>query len=152
MSPELDPAARSLERRPDHRRGRASRLHDRVPPIERLEGRVVLSTDTWTGASATCGATPATGPTTRCRKNDDSLVFSALSGGSLDSINDLVPGSTFTSITITGSGYDLTGNAVNLTGGIAADYTDDASGTSTDSIDTTLGGGTVTVATGHVLR
>ena len=49
--------------------------------------------------------------------------------------NNFPGGTTFNSITIEGSGYDLSGNALDLTAGITANY---ASGTSTDGIDTTL--------------
>ena len=63
--------------------------------------------------------------------NGDSLVFPA-SAGNLTSTNDL-SGLTINSITISGSGYTLAGNATSLSGGIS-----NTAGTSTISIPLTL--------------
>jgi len=78
--------------------------------------------------------------------NDD-LDFPA-SASSLQAVNDFAAGTSFGSITIEASGYALSGKAVTLTGDINATF---SSGTSTDSIDTNLGGGTVTVGAGGEL-
>jgi autotransporter-associated beta strand protein len=67
-------------------------------------------------------------------------------------VNDFPSSTSFGSITIDAPGYTLSNmlpnNVLTLTGGITTTYT---SGTSTDSIDTELGSGAVTVAAGGEL-
>jgi hypothetical protein len=149
----LDPASRLFENRPARRRTRcrvANRFGKRIPRIELLEERVVLTTDYWTGLGATNqwqdagnwqgNAAPQAG---------DDLVFPQLTGTTpFVSVNNFTSGTSFDSITISGSDYELLGNQVDLIGGITANY---GSGTSSDTIDTVLGGGTVSVATGGEL-
>jgi len=123
------------------RRG-ASRRRDRVPHLESLETRIVLSTWTgggtdgnWmTGANWSGGIAPVSG---------DSLVFPA-DVSQQSAVNNFPAGMTFNSIEIDGSGYTLSGNAINLAHGITTTY---SSGASTDVMNTQLGG-TISVGAG----
>ena len=155
MPRNLDPASRPLliqvdRRRPGRRRG-TSRLRDRIPRIEFLESRIVLSTDTWTGLGTTNlwqdggnwlgGSAP--------QANDD-LVFPQLTGTApFVAVDNFAAGTTFNSIAIEGSGYALFGQQIDLTAGITATgYT----GTSADNLNTVLSGGTIEVDTGATLN
>ncbi len=75
-----------------------------------------------------------------------SLVFPA-GVSKLNSVNDFPATTNFSSIEIDGSGYALSGNAISLTQGITTTYT---SGTSSDTINTQLGG-PISVGTGGEL-
>ncbi len=131
---------RRLTTRKNNRRRR------RQPRLESLETRITPSTDTWTGAVNNLwsnagnwsGGVPSAG---------EDLVFPA-GVSQLTAANDLAGGQTYNSITIAASGYQLIGNQINLTAGITASYT---SGTSLDNMNTTLGGGTISVGTGAEL-
>ena len=70
------------------------------------------------------------------------LVF-PVGANNLNATDDFPAGTSFSSITIGSPGYALSGNAVELTGGISANY---SSGSSTYTIPTDLIGGTVSVA------
>ncbi|MEQ1841078.1 MAG: autotransporter-associated beta strand repeat-containing protein, partial [Verrucomicrobiales bacterium] len=88
----------------------------------------------WTGAAdsdATNGANWAGGvaPTTM-----DDLVFAGNGAGTVD-FSGFAAGTRFNSIMITGSGYTLTGNAIELYGGLTVNNT---SGTNTVELDVTL--------------
>ena len=126
-------------------RRHATRGRDRHPDVESLESRIVLST--WTGGGAdnnwTTSANWSGGilPTVGA-----SLVFPA-GVSKLNSVNDFPATTNFSSIEIDGSGYALSGNAISLTQGITTTYT---SGTSSDTINTQLGG-PISVGTGGEL-
>src|SRR5262249_27483009 len=65
------------------------------------------------------------------------LIFpTGLTGSALQSNNDLAAGTSFTSLTIQGTGYAISGNSIALTGAITASHT---SGTSTLSIPLDFG-------------
>ena len=123
--------ARRERRRPVvGRRGRRG-----LPPgIERLEGRVVLSTSTttftWTGADATTSTNWSDGKNwmggtapTGLSANSEVLVFPAgVSGAALNSVDNIASGS-FAGLTIQGSGYALspsTGTTATVTGTVDA--------------------------------
>lgn len=102
-------------------------------------------TATWTGADSGLWSDPDnwTGSTPAA---DVVLVFPA--GAARQAVvNDLPSGIAFQSITIAGSGYDLSGNALSLTRGVLATYT---SGSSVIDLDVALGTG-INVATGGTL-
>src|SRR5579875_3678322 len=122
---------RGSERVRRAKRGAAAR-RDHRPVVEGLEVRIAPAIDTWTGAvsaSWTDGNNWAGGV---APKAGDDLVFPA-TAANLTNNNDFAGGTTFSSITIQGPGYNLTGNALNLTNGITASY---ATGASTDAINT----------------
>src|SRR5262249_1928863 len=88
----------------------------------------------WSGAAAppthNTGSDATTGQGTTAPAAGDALIFpAALATSALISTNDLTAGTSFSSITIQGSGYTIGGNAVALTGPLDASYT---SGASTD--------------------
>ena len=115
------------------------------PAIEGMEARIAPATRVWSGAVDTLWSTP--GNWDAPPEAGDDLVFPNDATG-FTSSNDLLPGTSFKSITISGSGYTLSGNAVGLTDGLSATYT---SGTSADGIATDLGAGAVSVAAGGTL-
>ncbi len=154
MSRNPDPASRPFElrshgRRPRRRRG-TNHLRDRIPRIEFLESRIVLSADIWTGLGGTNlwqdggnwagGQAPTPG---------DDLVFPQLTGAApFVAVDNFDAGTMFNSITIEGSDYELDGQQINLTAGITATgYT----GTSADNLNTALGGGNIEVDAGAAL-
>ena len=134
---------------PHHRVGRrprraGTRRTGRHPHMELLETRITPST--WTGAGGNpdwmtagnwSGGTPQSG---------SSLDFPA-GVTNLTTVNNFPTGTQFGKITIDGSGYSLSGNAITLTQGISATYT---SNTSTDSIPAQFSG-SITVAAGGTL-
>ena len=124
-----------------------TRRRNRLPCIECLEPRITLSTDIWTGDAGTKWMVAANWSNDTIPQVGDDLSFGA---GAIDfgPVNDFPSGTSFNSITIGTSGYNLSGNPVDLAGGITASY---SSGTSTDSMDTDLGAGTVSVSAGGEL-
>jgi autotransporter-associated beta strand protein len=133
------------------RRGAAVRRGHR-PAIEELEARIALATDVWTGLGAdTNWMTPANWTNHVAPVAGDDLVFPAgVPPASLTNNNNFTGGTTFHSITIGASGYDLTGNSLDLSSGITANYT---SGTSTYGIVTILTSAStpISVASGATL-
>ena len=91
------------------------------------------ATRTWTGAYFSGYWSAAANWDSGAPVAGDDLVFPA---GAADLVNTNNLGSTFNSITISGSGYVLRGNAVGLTSGLTATY---ASGSSTVELDINLG-------------
>ena len=130
---------------------RADLQRERIPRLELLESRVVLSnTDYWTGAAGdNLWQTAGNWQSDNAPQSGDDLVFPQLTGTApFVAANNFPSGTSFNSITIAGSGYELLGNQVDLVGAITASYT---SGTSSDNLNTVLGGGTVTVSAGGTL-
>src|SRR5262249_23265824 len=115
------------------------------PALEGLEQRIALATDVWTGLGAdTNWMTPANWQSGVAPVAGDDLDFpSGVPAPSLTNTNNFPAGTTFGSITIGGSGYDLTGNALTLSSGITTSYT---TGTSTYGIDTTLTAATTPIS------
>jgi autotransporter-associated beta strand protein len=131
----------TMDRRIDRGRpGRGVRRHatrerDRHPHLESLESRIVLST--WTGDGADSNwMTAANWSGGTAPGNGASLVFPA-GVSKLNTVNNFPATMNFSSIELDGSGYALSGNAISLAQGITTTY---SSGTSSDTIDTQLGG------------
>ncbi len=113
--------------------------------IETLEGRITPATSTWVGAgidanwstSGNFDVTPSAG---------DDLVFP--SGASrLTNTNDFTAGTSFNSISFSGSGYSVGGNAIAIGNSISM-----SGGGSDDlNLDVDLSGNTVSVGSGAVL-
>jgi hypothetical protein len=137
-----------LGRRREERRGRggASRRSSR-PQLEGLEVRITPSTVTWTGLGSDTNWTTANNWSSDTPPSPgDDLVFPLLSSASpYPSVNNFAAGTTFNSITIGAAGYSLSGNAVVVSSDIVTTYT---SGKSSDSMGTTLGSGTISLAAG----
>jgi hypothetical protein len=134
--------SRRQRARPSIRR-RARLLH-----LECLEIRRMPSVITWSGMGADSNwSTDQNWQDNIAPEPGDDLNFAA-SATSLQPVNDFAPGTSFASITIEAPGYALSGAALSVTGEIITTY---SSGTSTDSIDTELGAGSITVASGGEL-
>jgi autotransporter-associated beta strand protein len=154
LSPNFDATSRPIAIPPARRRRRrgADRLRERFPRIEALESRAVLSnTDVWSGLGVDhLWEDAGNWQGDQAPQPGDDLVFPSGIAGTAPyaSLNDFMAGTSFHSITIQGSGYELLGNPVDLVGGITAAY---GSGMSSDNLDTALGGGTVSVSPGGEL-
>ena len=103
------------------RRGgkRAARQSQFRPVVEALEGRVLLATQLWSGASSfnSNWSTAANWVGNVVPSVGDDLVFP---GGASrpSSTNDFAVNTSFNSITIAGSGFTLAGNSVTLMSGL----------------------------------
>jgi autotransporter-associated beta strand protein len=110
-------------------RRRAPRGLDlRRPALEALETRLAPATDTWTGAGAVASlahpnpnwTNPQNWQSGVAPQPGDALVFPAAPTAKTRlANNDYKAGTGFASITINGDGYQITGNAVVLSGGIS---------------------------------
>jgi hypothetical protein len=119
-----------------------------LPHLELLEGRVTPSTLQWSGLGGDHDwSNPVNWLGDVAPQNGDNLDFPTVTT-TFQATNDFAAGMTFGSIKIDSPSYTLTGNSVNLTGGIVATY---SMGSSTDSIATNLGGGTVSMTPGGSL-
>src|SRR5262245_37057695 len=118
------------------------------PSLEALETRLVPATRVWDGGAVTSdrwkaaanwedNALPVAG---------DDLVFPA-GADRLSNLNDFAIGTEFGSITFTGSGYDIRGNRVVLTGG-GIDASQQISGTNRLAINLTVTGSDNPVSVG----
>lgn len=93
--------------------------------LEVLENRLCPATDIWTGAGAVATlaqpnanwSNPQNWAAHAAPKAGDSLSFPASSSAKV-SVNDYASGTTFASIVISGNNYQITGNAVQLQGGL----------------------------------
>ncbi|HTN75483.1 MAG TPA: autotransporter-associated beta strand repeat-containing protein, partial [Pirellulaceae bacterium] len=103
--------------------------------IEKLEERALLAARVWDGEG-----TDGNWSNARNWAGDiaplagDDLIF-APQTGQLNITNDLASETTFNTITLSGSGYTIGGNAINLYGGLAAN---NVAGNNTFAIDVTL--------------
>ena len=142
-------------RRP-FRRARRDRLMRR-PTFEGLENRITLTANVWTGAAAQSSQddnwSNSANWSQGTPQNGQDLVFPAPGAGNYIPtqaiVNDL-PGMTFGSIEIDAPGYTITGDAITLTAspGLFTTYN---SGVSTFSINATLDGTDLTIASGGEL-
>jgi hypothetical protein len=129
------------------RRRRAACRRGLRPWIEGLETRITPSTAHWTGGGSDANWKTAAN-WDQLPQAGDELVFPDTATNRV-APNNFDAGTDFASIEIDGANYAISGDPISLTDGISATYT---SGTSTDSINTTLGGGTVSVDAGGTLR
>jgi autotransporter-associated beta strand protein len=115
----------SLKRASVRRRGGPARCL----VVERLEDRLILATHIWTGATSNLWSL-ASNWTGGSPFGDTSatLVFPASGALNRDNVNN-IPGNplTIASISIDGSGYNITGNAIQLQGGISGTFTSKSS-------------------------
>lgn len=102
--------------------------------LEQLEERSLLAVMTWEGGSGNLWSTAANWVGDVTPQAGDDLVFPA-GAASLSNSNDLGAGVRFNTILIQGSGYNITGDAIELLGGLTAN---NVSGTNTFDLDTTL--------------
>ena len=126
---------RTQRRRKNRRRARRAFILDGATGIfDRLEPRLLLATDVWTGAvngnwsnsgNWLSGSAPSAG---------DDLDFPS-DASNLTNTNDFAADTHFNNITIDAAGYTLGGNEIDLDGDISATY---GSGTSTLSADLAL--------------
>jgi autotransporter-associated beta strand protein len=111
---------------------------------EQLEPRVLLSTDTWSGNGNGNWSDTASWIDVTVPVAGDSLVFPAgVTGSGLTSNNDLTVGTSFASLSVSGSGYTIGGNAIGLTGELSASQ---SSGSSTVNLPINFGSTTADVS------
>lgn len=109
--------------------------------LERLEDRLCPATDYWTGAGAAANlanpndnwSDPLNWKGQVAPSAGDTLVFGTGTAAKV-ATNDFAPGTTFNAIQISGDGYVLQGNAVQLTGGVSNSF-----GIATLAFNITLG-------------
>jgi len=120
------------------------------PYLETLEERLVLATDSWSGAGTTAFWSNSVNWGGQAPSAGDNLVFPT-GVTRLGSTNDITPGSSFGTLTLLGTSYNLSGNPIVLTGGLSAS---NSSGSNLFSLDTTLGSSLsfTAVNTGTVLN
>ena len=106
---EARPARRAKANRP--RRGG-------TPGVEALEGRLVLTNSTWLGAVSNMWL-DAGNWSDNAPANGYDLIFPS-GAANLANNNNLTPGTSFGSVTISGSGYAITGAPIGLNGSISA--------------------------------
>ena len=104
-------------------------------------------TSTWTGAESALWSDPDNWGGVAPVPGAD-LVFPADAAGTT-AVNDFAAGTSFGALSIEGSGYDISGNPLDLTVGLATTY---GSGTSVIGLDVSGSSGSVTVGGGGVLE
>ena len=102
--------------------------------LEQLENRSLLAVMVWDGSASNSWADAANWSGDVAPIAGDDLVFPA-GAGNLANINDLAAGTRFNTILIQGTGYNITGAAIELSGGLTANNT---TGSNTFGLDTTL--------------
>ena len=140
------PSSRELTKIETSRRTRRHRESVRRPifhpSFDNLEVRITPTTDVWSGAVDNLWSRGANWQGGVAPVAGDDLVFPA-GVAQKTAANNFADGTTFGSITIADSGYDLIGNAIHLTGGLSASYT---SLISMDEINTTFSSGAAAVS------
>ena len=124
---------KNLKQRPNHRQAMIGARRRRMF-LEQLEQRSLLATLTWDGSSNNLWSNPANWAGDVAPTAGDDLVFPA-GAGALVNTNDLAAGTKFNTILIQGSGYNITGAAIELNGGLTAN---NATGNNTFGLETTL--------------
>jgi autotransporter-associated beta strand protein len=119
------------------------------PAFEGLESRIVLSPPTfvWTGADYATSenwSDAANWQGSQAPTAGSALVFPS-GASAFNPVNDDSAGTTFSSIDIQSSGYDISGAAIQLSGNLNASLT---SGVSIDELATTLGNGIIDIHSG----
>jgi hypothetical protein len=102
--------------------------------LEQLENRSLLAVLVWDGSANNLWSNPANWAGDVAPAAGDDLVFPA-SAGNLANLNDLPAGTRFNTILIQGSGYNISGAAIELAGGLTAN---NVTGLNTCGLDTTL--------------
>ncbi len=102
--------------------------------LEQLEARSLLAVMTWDGSAGNSWSNAANWVGDVAPTAGDDLVFPA-GAANLANVNNLGAGVRFNTILIQGSGYNITGDAIELSGGLTAN---NVSGTNTFDLDTTL--------------
>ena len=156
MSFSSNSAAGRRRARGTSRHGRRDRNRQQLG-LERLEHRIVLTADTWTGQAAKLVQdyhwSNASNWSNGVPKSGQDIVFPAVGPTTFvpaaAMVNDL-SGMTFDSIEIDGPGYNFTGNALTLSAATGL-FTTYGAGVSTYSIDTTLSQSGVNIAAGGEL-
>lgn len=87
--------------------------------LERLEERSLLATMTWDGSNSALWSDAANWVGDIAPAGGDDLFFPA-GAANLTNNNDLGAGTAFNTILFTGGGYNITGNAISLVGGLTA--------------------------------
>src|SRR5262249_29494200 len=88
------------------------------PVLESLEDRAVPALARWTGGGAPNAWTnPANGAATVAPSPGDALLFPA-GAARLSNANDFPAGMSFRSLTFSGPGFNISGNAITLEAGI----------------------------------
>lgn len=102
--------------------------------LEQLEDRALLAVLTWDGSASNLWSNPANWSSDVAPQPGDDLVFPA---GALNptNFNDLPAGARYNTILIQGAGYNITGGAIELSGGLTAN---NAAGANTVALDLTL--------------
>ncbi len=90
-----------------------------APGIEALEGRVVLAVSTWSGAVSNLWSVGGNWADNSTPINGNDLAFPS-TGLHTTNQNDLTTANTFGAVTLSGSGYTITGSQVTLAGPIAS--------------------------------
>lgn len=103
--------------------------------LEQLEQRSLLAVLVWDGSAGTQWSNAANWTGDVAPAAGDDLVFPT-SAISFASTNDLPAGTRFNTILLQGNGYNITGSAIELSGGLTAN---NATGSNTFGLDTTLG-------------
>src|SRR5262245_51927930 len=87
------------------------------PDLESLEDRTAPALATWTGGGATTAWTnPANWAANIAPSAGDDLLFPA-GAAKASAVNDFAPGTGFRSLTFSGPGYTVSGNALSLQAG-----------------------------------
>jgi autotransporter-associated beta strand protein len=102
--------------------------------LEQLENRSLLAVMVWDGSASNAWSNPANWVGDVAPMAGDDLVFPA-SAISYASNNDLPAGTRFNTLLLQGGGYSITGNAIELAGGLTANQT---SGTNTVGLELSL--------------
>jgi len=122
------------KRSPSSRRVLPS-LAPRRAGFEPLEDRLLLSIRVWDGGGADANwSTAANWAGDIAPMTSDDLVF-PVSAAQASNVNDFAAGTRFNTIQIEGSGYDISGNAIELFGGLTANNT---AGSNTFGLDLRL--------------
>jgi fibronectin-binding autotransporter adhesin len=103
--------------------------------LEQLEQRSLLAVLMWDGEAGAQWSNAANWTGDVAPAAGDDLVFPT-SAISFTSTNDLPAGTRFNTILLQGNSYSITGNAIELSGGLTAN---NATGSNTFGLDTTLG-------------
>jgi len=108
--------------KPSRGRKEKFRKHSHTLSVERLEERMLLAVRVWDGGGTdSLWSNAENWQGDLAPQSDDNLVFAAgVSGDDLVTVNDFADNTRFRSITISGGGYDLSGNSVTLLEGVLA--------------------------------